>query len=331
MTTRPGPGSPHCAGSARQARPRPIATRFAAALVIPMLAMAMMVGERTTRTGATFTGVRSNLSNSFGAVTLATPTNLAGSGQGGNVVLTWSAGDAVATGYRVLGAPVSAGSCSTFAVLGTAATTIYTDAGRASGSATAYCYEVVATDYNWSSAATAPVQVTFTSSTFQVASVVVNNGAPGACGTGSTSTAGTLDCGDTITVTFSHPADVSTGPLTGDTICVNGPHGSVYLESSGSGQCAATDAVHLGTLQVPTSGFCFFGYCLANARYASTFAWSSGNKVLVVTVGAQQSASIGGATTSLVSAFAPAPTIKSNNGTPICTTAACEPAPTGGF
>ena len=243
---------------------------------IPRLALGLgvLAGATLGSVGiaqATFTS-RRTASESFSTRSLIAPTGLTATPSGHNVVLGWTAGSG-GTGYAVSGvANGTSSSCAaaTFSALSTTASTAYTDTGRSTPQGTYYCYRVATTYGTWSSQAsnpTAAAQLGVVAS-----SVAITNGG----------TAGQLDPGDKIVVTFNQPITTTTGPPTGDNICTS-TTGSIALGSTGSGTTCTLTGLDLGTLSGVTVG--------VNSRFAATWAWSAGNTVLTITVGARSAGS----------------------------------------
>jgi hypothetical protein len=211
-------------------------------------------------------------SESFSTRSLIAPTGLTAAPSGHNVVLGWTAGSG-GSGYAVSGvANGTSSSCTsaTFSALSTTATTAYTDSGRSTPQGTYYCYKVATTYGTWSSQAsnpTAAAQLGVVAS-----SVAITNGG----------TSGRIDSGDRIVVTFNQPITTTTGPPAGDNICTS-TTGSIALGSTGTGTTCTLTGLDLGTLSGLTVG--------VNSRFAATWAWSAGNTVLTITVGARSAGS----------------------------------------
>ena len=216
---------------------------------------------------ATFTSAPT-ASESVSTRSLLAPTGLTATPSGHNVVLGWTAGSG-GSGYAVSGvANGTSSSCSaaTFSALSTTASTAYTDTGRSTPQGTYYCYKVATTYGTWSSQASNP---TAAAQLGVVASrVALTNGG----------TAGSIDAGDKIVITFNQPITTTTGPPAGDNICTS-TTGSIALGSTGSGTTCTLTGLDLGTLSGVTVG--------ANSRFAATWAWTASNTVLTITVGAR--------------------------------------------
>jgi hypothetical protein len=202
---------------------------------------------------------------SLSSLSVGAASALTGASSGHNVVLNWSAG-AGATGYAVNG--LANGTSSTCPATGYAnvanpSATTLTDA-RSTPQGTYECYQVVSAHGSWSSQSgnpTAAAQLGVVAN-----SVAIANGG----------TAGRVDQGDVITVTFNQAINTSTGPASTDTICTN-TGGQVVLGSTGTGASCSTAQATLGVLG---------GFTVNRAsRFNATWTWSTGNTVLTVTVG----------------------------------------------
>jgi hypothetical protein len=238
-------------------------------LAILVAAAAAVCGSLAAASGATFNAQTANAADTYAFTALYAPSALTATPSGHDVSLSWSAGTN-GSGYAVLGVNNGASSnCSgaSFASVGTAAGTSYTDTGRYTPQGTWFCYLVKTTYGVWTSVnsnPTAAAQLGVVATTVAAA----NGGSAGA-----------LDAGDTITVTFNQPIATGTGPSGTNTVCaVNGA--TIMLGSTTtSGNCATSEAVNLGTLTGGNSN--------RNARFNATYAWSNGNKTLTITIGAR--------------------------------------------
>lgn len=210
-------------------------------------------------------------SESISSVTLGAPTALVASPSGHDVAVSWAAGSG-GTGYAVLGLSNGASSscpASGYAAVTTTAGTSVTDTGRSTPQGTWYCYQVVTTRGLWSSQASNPVAAAQLGVVAK--SVAVTNGG----------TAGRIEPGDVVTITFNQAITPATGPAATDTICSDTASGTVVLGSTGAGTVCNTAQADLGTLTPLTVS--------KDARWAATWTWSAGNTVLTVTVGARTS------------------------------------------
>jgi hypothetical protein len=258
------------------------------------------------------------VSESFSTRSLIAPTGLTATVSGHNVVLGWTAGTG-GSGYAITGvANGTSSSCAsaTFSALSTTTSTAYTDTGRSTPQGTYFCYKVATTYGTWSSQASNPTAAARLG--VVAASVAITNGG----------TAGQIDPGDKIVVTFNQPITTSTGPPAGDNICTS-TAGSIALGSTGSGTTCTLTGLDLGTLSGLTVG--------VNSRFAATWAWSVGNTVLTITVGARSAGSTTSVTgtatfnptttaSKLLSATGSFQTCSSNTGG-----ANCLPTATGSF
>jgi hypothetical protein len=256
--------------------------RLAATLALVTTLALVFAGVARAAFTRTATASQSISSLSVGAASAVT-----GAASGHDVVLAWSAG-AGATGYSVNA--VANGTSATcpatgYGNLASPSGTTLTDA-RSTPEGTYECYQVVSTHGSWSSQSgnpTVAAQLGVVASTVTIA----NGGTPG-----------TLDTGDVITVRFNQPINTSTGPTAADSICSKNGTDEVVLGSTGTGSSCSDSKVDLGVLDGGTVG--------KKGRWDATWAWSAGNTVLTVKVGALtsgQEATVTGAQT-----FNPDPT-----------------------
>jgi hypothetical protein len=203
---------------------------------------------------------------------LTAPTGLTATQSGHNVTLSWTAGSGGSgyTVYAVNNGTSDSCAAATFTALTTTASTSLTDTGRYTPQGTYECYKVATTYGSWSSQASNP----FDSAQLGVvaARVVLANGA----------TAGKLDAGDTIVVTFNQAITTSTGPSGSDNVCTTAG-GTIALGSTGSGGSCSLTGLNLGTLTGLSVG--------ASSRFAATWTWSGANTVLTVTIGTRTAGS----------------------------------------
>lgn len=205
--------------------------------------------------------------------TLGAPTSLTASALGQDVSLTWTAGTN-GTGYLVRGlANGSSSDCSgvSYAAVGTASVTSYSDSGRYSPQGSYFCYQVLTSRGNWTSVAanpTAAVQIGFV-----IVSASVSNGG----------TAARLDAGDVFTFTFNQPVATSSGPATGNSICSTNAGTIMIGLTATAGSCSTAETTALGRLTGGTTS--------ANGRFATTWVWSNGNRTLTATIGSRQAGS----------------------------------------
>jgi hypothetical protein len=194
---------------------------------------------------------------------------LTGAASGHDVNLSWTAG-ANGSGYAVAAvANGTSSNCSavTFSALTTTAGTSVTDTGRFSPQGTFECYRVTTIYGTWSSQTGNPTLAVRIGVVAQ--SVALTNGG----------TAGRLDAGDTIAITFNQAISTGSGPVAGNNLCTN-TGGTIMVGVTGAGTtCSTASATTVGTLTALTIN--------RAARYNTTFAWSAGNTVLTVTIGAR--------------------------------------------
>jgi hypothetical protein len=200
---------------------------------------------------------------------LGPASGLTGAASGHNVNLSWTAGTN-GSGYAV--AAVANGTSSnctaaTFSALTTTAGTSVTDTGRFSPQGTFECYRVTTTYGTWSSQTGNPTVAVRIGVVAQ--SVVITNGG----------TAGRLDAGDKIVITYNQAISTASGPVAANNVCTN-TGGTVMVGVTGTGTtCSTGSATTVGTLTSLTIN--------RAARYNTTFAWSAGNTVLTVTIGSR--------------------------------------------
>jgi hypothetical protein len=207
------------------------------------------------------------VSQSLSSLSVGAASALTGASSGHNVILNWTAGSGT-TAYAVNG--IANGTSSTcpatgYSNLSNPTATTLTDA-RYTPQGTYECYQVVSAHGSWSSQSgnpTVAVQLGVVAS-----SVTIANGG----------TAGTLDAGDVITVTFNQPISTSTGPPAGDSICSKNGTDEIVLGSTGTGSSCSDSQDDLGILDGGTVG--------KKGRWNATWTWSAGNTVLTVNVGA---------------------------------------------
>jgi hypothetical protein len=241
-------------------------------LPIPAVA-ALAIGLIVPSSGASFNATTANRGNAYALTALYAPSGLTATPSGHDVALAWSAGSN-GSGYSVLGvANGSSSDCSaaSFASIGSASGTSYTDTGRYTPQGTWFCYQVKTSYASWTSVSgnpTAAAQLGVVAT-----SVAAANGG----------TAGKLDTNDTITVNFNQPITTSTGPSGTNTVCAISGSTIVLGSTTTLGTCSASETMNLGKLAGGTSS--------ANARWAATYTWTNSNKTLTVKLGTLSSGS----------------------------------------
>ena len=229
----------------------------------------------TRSTDAALNASTSNPGSYFETTSLYAPSNLTATATGHDVALSWSAGQN-GDGYGLLGASVaSSGACAsaTLSAIGSSTGLSYTDTGRYAPQGSWFCYEAQTTASSWTSVLNNPrasVQIGAVMTSF----VVANGG-----------TAFALDPGDTVTITFNQAIDPASTASGTNSICVtsaSSPNAVFLLGATATtGTCSAGEPFNL----VKLTG----GGSNRNGRWAATYAWSNGNKVLTVTLGARTS------------------------------------------
>ena len=242
----------------RALRTLAFASCAAIAVVLPHAADAAM-NAKTANPGAYFE-----------TTSLYPPTTFTATASGRNVALSWAAGQN-GNGYNIVGAAVASSAACTSATLsavGTSATLSYTDS-RYTPQGSWYCYETQTAYSSWTSASNprAAVQLGAFAS-----SIVAANGG----------TAGQLDAGDTLTITFNQAIDPTTSATAANTACITATTPATFVLGSTTTTgttCVATEGTVLGKITGGTSN--------KNIRWASTYTWSNGNRTVTVTLGAR--------------------------------------------
>jgi hypothetical protein len=239
---------------------------------IATAAVALILLAGTATAIAAFTKTASG-SQTVSSRNLGAPTGLTGAASGHNVNLSWTAGTN-GSGYAIAAAANGTSSnctAASFAALTTTAGTSVTDTGRFTPQGTFECYRVTTTFGTWTSQTGNPTVAVRIGVVAQ--SVVLTNGG----------TAGRLDAGDTIVITFNQAITTASGPVAGNNVCTN-TGGTIMLGVTGTGgTCSTATATTVGTLTSLTIS--------RAARYNTTFAWSAGNTVLTLTIGSRSAGS----------------------------------------
>ena len=267
---------------------------------------------------ATFTS-GSSASGSVSTLLLGAPSGLGATVSGHDVALSWTAGSN-GTGYAVMGVANAASSdCSavTFSSVGSASGTSYTDTGRFSPQGSYFCYQALTTrGASWTSASGNPTLAVRLG--FFAATVALANGG----------TAGRLDTGDTVVVTFDQAVTTSSGPSGTNSVCATNAGVIVLGATATTGTCSSGETRNLASLTGGTTA--------ANGRWNATWTWSNGNKTLTVVLGTRTSGA-GTVTTSGPWTFNPVTTatklLSSTGSFHVCDTntggGLCLPAATG--
>lgn len=237
-----------------------------ARILATVVAIVLLAGTATAV--AAFTKAAS-ASQTVSSRNLGAPTGLTGVAAGHDVNLSWAAGTN-GSGYAIAAAANGTSSnctAASFAALTTTAGTTVTDTGRFTPQGTFECYRVTTTFGTWSSQAGNPTVAVRLGVVAQA--IAVTNGG----------TAGRLDQGDAIVITFNQAITTASGPVAANNLCTN-TGGTVMLGVTGSGaSCSTASATTIGTLTSLTIN--------RAARYNATYAWSAGNTVLTITIGAR--------------------------------------------
>jgi hypothetical protein len=240
---------------------------------LPIVAAACLLALAGAGTALAALSTTASASQTISTRNLGAASGLTGSASGHNLSLTWTAG-MNGSGYAVAAAANGTSSdCSgaTFSALTTTAGTSATDTGRFSPQGTFECYRVTTTYGTWSSQTGNPTVAVRIGVVAQA--VTTTNGG----------TAGRLDAGDTIAITFNQAITTASGPVAGNNVCTN-TGGTVMVGVTGTGTTCSTGSVTtVGTLTGLTIN--------RAARYNATFAWSAANTVLTVTIGSRSAGS----------------------------------------
>jgi hypothetical protein len=239
-------------------KPRAIAAAVAGTVLLAGSATALAAFTKTAAA-----------SQSISSRSLGAASALTGAASGHDVNLSWAAGTN-GSGYAIAAAANGTStSCAgaSYAALTTTAGTSATDTGRFTPQGTIECYRVSTTYGAWSSQVGNPTVAVRLGVVAQ--SVVLANGG----------TAGRVDAGDTIVITFNQAISAASGPAAGNNVCTN-TGGTIMVGVTGTGgTCSTATATTVGTLTSLTIN--------RAARFDTTFAWSGGNTVLTVTLGSR--------------------------------------------
>jgi hypothetical protein len=251
----------------------------------------MAVGGLGGATGATFSGQAGNPANPWATFSVAPPGTISPVQSGSNVNVSWGA-SSNASSYLVQGGSAAkTASCTsvTWSTLSASiGTTTYTDTGRVTSSVGSYyCYQVTSNDVsgwtsvnNPSNAFSVGLWISSWSWANALSTLTADCGAISGYGS-SWGKAGTLDCGDTITITFSAPVDQTLFTTANSSVCVfKNPNNFVLLgdtTASGGTACGTADSSTLGKITATQN----LG---ANAKYPLYSVSWTGNQV-VLTLG----------------------------------------------
>src|SRR5439155_20902289 len=129
-----------------------------------------------------------------------------------------------------------------FTSLTTTASLTYADTGRYTPQGTYECYQVQTTYNTWSSQSSNPTAAAQLG--FVAQSVSAANGG----------TAGKLDQGDTLTITYNQPANTLTGLITGNKVCTNAAStGNIIMIGDAIAGCSAMTTVTVGAISSGSS------------------------------------------------------------------------------
>jgi hypothetical protein len=241
----------------------------AGVFAISMAASAIIATVAVAAFGAT-----TSASQTISSRSITAPGSLTATPSGHNVNLAWTAG-VNGDGYVLLGAANgTSNNCTsaTFSALATTAATSYMDIGRYQPQGTYYCYQAQSTYNTWSSTTanpTAAAQLGFVAQAVQA----TNGG-----------TAGKLDTGDKLSITYNQPVTTSTTLITGNMVCTNAASaGNIIMIGDAITGCNATTTVTTGTISGGTSS--------KTAAYNITWTWTNSNATITITIGTRASGS----------------------------------------
>ena len=242
-------------------------TNFSILGAATVLAIGLFGG--ITGTFASFVSQTANRGNGYAMTSLYAPSALTATASPRNGALAWQAGRN-GNGYRIQSAPAptpTSSGCAgaAFTTLTTVSGLNHTDA-RFAPQGTWHCYQVETNHGSWTSVEANPVVSAQLG--FVVTAVQVTNGG----------TAGQLDTGDRISVTFNHPVTPATGPLVANSVCAVAGGPIVLGSAAATGACSTSEATSLGQLTGGTAD--------RAVRYGLTSAaWSNGNTTVTLTLG----------------------------------------------
>jgi hypothetical protein len=225
--------------------------------------------------------------NTFTTRSLGAPSDLVAGAEGGDIHLSWSAGQN-GTGYalaRVANGNSRDCSAAVFSDLASPGGTSYTDAGQDAPPGGWACYQVATSAGGWTSPGPNPmaaVQLGFVASSV----AFINAGDTSTCGAEPSGAAAVLDCGDQIVIGFNQPVIAASGPAAGDSVCADSSGHTLRLGSVlTSGVCSPTEAVSVGVLAGSSVAGC-------DCRFDARYAWDTGGRTLTITIGARTGGSI---------------------------------------
>ncbi|MGH7904607.1 MAG: hypothetical protein ACREPA_10875 [Candidatus Dormibacteraceae bacterium] len=254
---------------------------------------------------------------------LNAPTGLTAQPSGRDVILGWNAANGSGYSLQWRTNPNSTCPGAAYPVGGTTVGLTLTDVTeRARPAGTWICYRAVTTYAGWSSQGgnpTVAAQVGFLANSVRT----INGG-----------TAGAIDQGDSIIVTFNQPATPPTVPGGYQNVCAstgqNAAANTIYLFTDGALPCSGVAGATLtGGRVIDTGG--------GDDSYPITYAWSNGSpatgySTLTMTLGADVSGQPPNASGTWTFIPAPNTVTSATGGLAICTTApACTPSSPSGF
>jgi hypothetical protein len=290
-----------------------------------------LVSSQAREVSATINASTANVST-LSATALYSPTAPAGAPLGRTVSLSWTPSSPQnGIGYVVSGVNIGSSgaapcppSSSAYAFVGGVAAASFTDVTALAGGTqgTYVCY-LVRSGYHTSAPSTWTVDPVWASADALPTAKTAIGFFPDTIALANGGTAGRIDAGDTIVMTFDQTVDTASVPAI-SFICASVTTSTIYLGITGGvATCPTTATVGLLT------GMTLSNPLNADGRYAASGAWSNGNATLTISVGAL---SAGWRTVRIAAgteSFQAASTMTSAAGAvPVCRTVICRPTTT---
>jgi hypothetical protein len=263
------------------------------------------------------------------AIALYSPTAPAGAPRGRTVSLTWTPSSPQnGSGYVVSGVNIGSNgaaacpaSSSAYAFVGGVAAASLTDVTALAGGTqgTYVCY-LVRSGYQTSAPSTWTVDPVWVSGDALPTATTPIGFFPDTLSFTNGGTAGRIDAGDTIVVTFDQAVDTASVPAI-TLICASVTTSTIYLGIAG-GVATCPTAATVGLL----TGMTLSNLQNADGRYAASGMWSNGNATLTITVGALSAGWRAVRIAAGTESFRAATTVTSATGAvPVCRTVICRP------
>jgi hypothetical protein len=289
-----------------------------------------LVSSQARGVSATVSASTANVST-LTATSLYSPTAPLGAPLGRTVSLSWtSSSPQNGNGYVVSGVNIGNGAaaCPTastsYAFVGGVAAASFSDATPlAGGTQGTYACYLVRSGYDTSAPSTWTVDPVWASSDALPTAKTAIGFFPNTLALANGGTAGRIDAGDTVVITFDQAVDTASVPAI-TLICASVTTSTIYLGITG-GVATCPTAATVGLL----TGMTLSNPLNADGRYAASGLWSNGNATLTITVGAL---SAGWRTVRIAAgteSFRAASTMTSATGAvSICRTVICRPTTT---